>query len=99
MDASDGFRRRRKSFAKWISKQGSSGWTGTRIFSRAMKITLSLREVRRKREKVRWTFFPPNGRRRFFCAPAGTKGEGDHPSSPSDRNRDSYLLPLSLLER
>jgi hypothetical protein len=32
------------------------------------------REVRQKQRKVRWTFLPPNGRRRFFCAPAGITG-------------------------
>src|SRR3990170_7478225 len=47
------------------------------------QLPLSLREVGRKQGKVRWTFSPPNGRRRFFCAPAGTKGEGSRPSSPS----------------
>ena len=35
-----------------------------------------LREVRRKQEKVQWTFSPLNGRRRFFCARAGSRGEG-----------------------
>ena len=33
------------------------------------------REVGRKQEKVQWTCSPPNGRRRFFCARAGSRGD------------------------
>jgi len=33
-----------------------------------------MREVKRRQKKVLWTFFPLNGRTRFFVRPGGNKG-------------------------